>query len=427
MLWVSENGRIYRGKASQNRSDGNLDLRDADFNAILTLLDEGSEASPGIDPIFKYSRSYGQDVLTVQQYAGVIRTDTGCQLEILPKISKKTDAESARKLLVKMLIELNDSPFKAGTLADLSAHKMPLFEFLMRQFLEHVGEIVRKGIARTYIDLSDNLIYLRGKLQLTEHIKHNAWLHSRVYCEFDEFEIDRPINRLVRAALGIVERLTQDADNQQRCRELLFCFEGVPPSRDFPRDFREVRQDRLIRHYEPAIPTCRLILERLNPLTRHGTSRAVSMLFPMAAVFEDYVAAKLPNLLDGWRVRTQVRGQALVERHVGGKIFRLIPDIELRRGDQRVIADTKWKLLDESDRRNRYNISQPDIYQLFAYLRKYLAHLDNRRVVLIYPRTETFQGPLEPFWYKEGKEVLYVLPYDLENDQIELHDVLLTH
>lgn len=427
MLWVSEHGRIYRGKACRNRQDGCLELGDEDFDAILTLLDEGAESAPGLDPIFKYSRSYGQDVLTVQQYAGVVRTDTGCQVEILPKISKTTNAATARELLVKMLIELKESPFKHGTLSNLSAHEMPLFEFLMRQFLEHVGEIVRKGIARTYVEREDNLVYLRGKLKLSEHIKRNAWIKSRVYCEFDEFEIDRPINRLIRAALDIVSQLTGSSDNQQRCREMLFWFDSVSPSRDFSQDFRAVRQDRLIRHYEPAMPTCRLILERLNPLTQHGSSRAVSMLFPMAQVFENYVASKLPGLLDGWHIRTQVRGQALIERHVGGKLFNLIPDLELRQGKRRVIADTKWKLLDESDRRNRYNISQPDIYQLFAYSRKYLADHVDRCVMLIYPRTDYFQRPLEPFWYKEGEEVLYVLPYDLETDEIDFSALTAVH
>ena len=70
-----------------------------------------------------------------------------------------------------MLIELAESPFKEGTVADLRAHEMPLFEILMRQFLEHVGDIVRKGIARTYVDLQDNVVFLRGKLQLAEHIR----------------------------------------------------------------------------------------------------------------------------------------------------------------------------------------------------------------------------------------------------------------
>ena len=74
--------------------------------------------------------------------------------------------------------------------------------------------------------------------------------------------------------------------------------------------------------------------------------------------------------------------------------------------------------MDESDRRDNYGISQSDVYQLFAYSPRYLAEQARQRVVLIYPRTNSFQKPLRPFWYRQDHEVLYVLPYDLETDQL---------
>ena len=416
MLWVAEHGRIFRGATNEKLSNGDLQLSEKDFDSILTLLDDSSQSE--LEPVFRYLRSYGHDLLTAQQYAGLIRTDTGCQIEILPKISRKADSASARELLVKMLIELTESPFKEGTLADLRAHEMPLFEILMRQFLQHVGDIVRKGIARTYVGLQENVVFLRGKLQLTQHIRRNASNNGRLYCEFDEYEINRPINRLIKRALEIVYQSTNDTDNQQHCREFLFWFDRVPGTQDYETDFRLVRQDRLIQHYQPAMPTCRLILEGLNPLTHQGDRRALSVLFPMNQVFESYVSVKLKKLLPGWHVNTQVRGRALVEKHLGKKFFNLIPDLELCQGQERVIGDIKWKLLDQNDRKNNYGISQADIYQLFAYSRKYLATQRQRKVILIYPRTDSFNIPLRPFWYQENEEVLYVLPYDLDEDRL---------
>lgn len=416
MLWVAEHGRIYRGSSDKNLSDGHLQLSSDNFSSVLTLLDDSSQSD--MEPIFRYSRSYGRDLLTVQQYTGVIRTGSGCHIEILPKISRRGDPEAARALLVKMLIELRDSPFKEGTVADLCAHDMPLFEILMRQFLDHVGDIVRKGIARTYVSQRNNLVFLRGKLQLAEHIRRNASDQSRLYCEFDEYEIDRPVNRLIKGALEIVNRLTQDVTNQQRCREFLFWFDQAPGTINSKMDFRAVQQDRLIQHYEPAMPTCRLILEGLNPLTQEGDRRAVSVLFPMNQVFESYVSAKLGQSLRNWRISARVRGQALVEMHRGSKIFKLVPDLEFHRGKERVIADTKWKLLDRNARSEKYGISQADIYQLFAYSRKYLSTQAQRRVILIFPKTDSFDQPLEPFWFEKNRDVLYVLPYNLDEDNL---------
>jgi len=415
-LWVSEHGRIWRGSRNEVLPDGNLRLRKNDFQAIMSLLEEQDDDSPDFTPIFTYSRPQGEDCLKVQNFVGVIRTDSDTQIEILPKLSRKTDPQSARELLVKMLVELEDSPFREGTVADLEAHKMPLFELLLRYFLDQVTDIVRKGIARTYVPHRDNLVFLKGKLQITEHLRRNSVNAARVFCEYDEYEANRPINRLIRGALEIVARLARDPTNQQRCRELLFWFDLVPPTKSPRQDFQRMQRDRLIQHYEPAMPLCRMIIEGLNPLTQRGERSAVSMLFPMERVFEDFVAAKLPEQFRDWRVHTQVGGQALIERHKGGKMFRLRPDLELRRGELRLIADTKWKLIDQTDKSKNYKISQADIYQLFGYLKKYLPDQNLKEVYLIYPLTDAFTEALQPFWYSKPGEKLLVVPYDLDQE-----------
>lgn len=278
--------------------------------------------------------------------------------------------------------------------------------------------VVRKGVARTYVAKQDNLVYLRGKLQLTEHIRRNSYNSTRVYCDFDEYDVDRPINRLIKGALLIVNRLTRDPINQQRCRELLFWFDKVPGTQDPRADFSRVRRDRLVQHYAPAMPLCRLILFGLNPLTQQGENEVVSMLFPMETVFEAYVAAKLPLQFPSWRVSSQVSGQALIDEHLQRRMFYLRPDLVLKQAQTRVIADTKWKLIDETKRSDKYGISQADIYQLFGYTQKYLGHQQHKEVMLIYPACDTFAEALPPFWYRQGSEVLYAVPYDLEKDRL---------
>jgi 5-methylcytosine-specific restriction enzyme subunit McrC len=424
MFAVSEFGTIYRGDTDAILPDGDLQLSAAHFNDVLSLL-EADDADAGHQAVFSYLRPKGREQLRVQNYVGVIRLPDGLQIEVLPKISKRLEAGKARQLLVKMLIELADSPFIEGTIADLEAHKTPLFELLMRCYLEQVTAIVRKGIARDYVAREDNLVFLRGKLSISEHIRRNSRNSSRVYCVYDEFDIDRPINRLIKGALLIVSRTTQDPENQQRCRELLFWFDQVPATTDSRADFQRMRQDRLVQHYAPAMPLCRLILNQLNPLTTQGESRVVSMLFPMESVFESYVAAKLPHQLREWRVSTKMREQALVDEHERRPMFFLEPDLVLSKGDTRVIADTKWKLIDEADRGGKYGISQFDLYQLFGYAQKYLRSQQAKEVVLIYPACDTFRKPLAPFWYERGLNVLYVVPYDLESETAFLPDTSL--
>jgi 5-methylcytosine-specific restriction enzyme subunit McrC len=427
MLTVAEYGRIYKADVDESLPDGNLRLRPKHFEALLTLLDHDEDESPNYAPVFTYLRPKGVEQLRVQNYVGVVRRADGVQIEVLPKISKRLEHDHARNLLVKMLIELSDSPFFEGTAADLEAHNMPIFELLLRCYLEQVTTLVRKGIARTYVTKQDNLVFLRGKLQMTEHIRRNSYNTARVYCEFDEYDADRPINRLIKGALLIVNKLSRDAGNQQRCRELLFWFDAVPGTKDPRTDFQRMRRDRLVQHYAPAMPLCKLILYSLNPLTQQGENQVVSMLFPMETVFEAYVAAKLPAQLRRWRVSSQATGKALIEGHLDRKMFNLKPDLLLTRSKEHVIADTKWKLINQANRSEKYGISQSDIYQLFAYAQKYLDNQQHREVLLVYPASDTFDRPLDPFWYRKGNEVLHVVPYDLNNETLILPTESLLH
>lgn len=417
MLWVSEYGRVFRGVESRNRLHNDLELTKADFDSVLSLLEDTEDSN--LSSVFRYYKHAGVECLRVQNYVGVIRTENECQFEILPKIASSATQQTARNLLVKMLVELQDSPFKQGTTAELQAHKMSFLETFLRYFLDQVANVVRQGIARSYVSENENLVYLRGKLQLTEHLKHNMFRKTQFHCEFDEYDSNRPINRLIKRALEVVLRESHDAVNLQHCRELLFWFDRVPPSMDVDRDFRSLRQDRLVQHYSPAMPSCKLILEGLNPLTQSGANRTIALLFDMNTVFQDYVIAKLSDQFPWFQVQAQTKGSHLVESFDHWARFSLIPDIELqhKRSSYRIIADCKWKLLDASQ--PNHGISQSDMYQIFAYCKKCLFSQEEKCVLLIYPKTGEFVAPMGPFYFdKKMRERLYVLPFDLENDTL---------
>ena len=77
------------------------------------------------------------------------------------------------------------------------------------------------------------------------------------------------------------------------------------------------------------------------------------------------------------------------------------------------MLDTKWKVIDQGKASNNYEISQYDMYQLFAYGKKYQDHqAPPPLLVLLYPKHERFTQPLGDFDYGNGL-VLKVIPLDL--------------
>jgi len=381
-------------------------------------------ADAGDSPWLRWTQRRGRRAIQVTSFVGVIRTPDGYQIEVLPKVGKAIGggATEARQLLIEMLCCLPGFRHVLTNSAQLSAARMPLLEIFISEFLRTVERIVKHGVRSDYRQRQDNLFALRGKLLISPHIRQNLFRADRFFTEHDEFSTDRPENRLLHAALRRVLLLTGTQANQQLARELDFVFADIPPSTQTRIDFQQVRLDRGMGYYADALAWARLILNEESPLTGSGKHTAPSLLFPMEAVFEAYVAKHLARqLASPFILKTQARSHHLV-RHREKNWFRLKPDLLVRDSDRNLLVlDTKWKLLNsvKANGTDKYGLSQSDFYQLHAYGINYLDGIGD--VVLIYPRTDSFDHPLPVFDFPKASGMrLWVLPFCLRERRLKL-------
>lgn len=380
----------------------------------------------------KWAQRRGRRVIQVTSFVGVIRAPNGFQIEVLPKVGKAVGggAAEARQLLIEMLRCLQGFRHIQTDSAKLSAAQMPLLEIFISEFLLAVENIVKRGLRSNYRQRQDNLFALRGKLLSSPHLRQNMFRADRFFTEHDEFTTNRPENRLLHAALCRVLLLTGTQANQQLARELDFVFFDVPPSTQTRVDFQQVRLDRGMGYYATALAWARLILNEESPLTGSGDHTAPSLLFPMEAVFEAFVAKHLARQLTPPHIlKTQARSHHLV-RHRDRDWFRLKPDLLVRDSDQDLLVlDTKWKLLDglKANGTDKYGLSQSDFYQLHAYGQSYLDGEGD--VVLIYPKTDSFDRPLPVFTFPNSSGLrLWVLPFCLKRRELLIpSDAMFAH
>lgn len=366
----------------------------------------------------------GRRAVQVTSFVGVIRAPGGYQIEVLPKVGKAIDGGEveARQLLIEMLRCLGGFRHIQTDNAKLLATRMPLLEVFIAEFLRSVQHLVNRGLRSDYRAQLGNLFALRGKLHMAAHLRQNLFRRDRFFAEFDEFSPNRPENRLLHAALKRVLAWTSSQVNQQLARELRFVFVDIPASEHPSTDFQRVRLDRGMAHYEGALDWARLILEDESPLTGAGGHHVPSLLFPMEAVFEAFVARHLARQLgQGFKLRTQARSLALV-RHLEQSWFRLKPDLLLQDSKvSRLVLDTKWKLIDGSQATgsDKYGLDQGDFYQLLAYGQNYLDGQGD--VVLIYPKTDALNKALPVFEFPKSSELrLWVLPFCLKQKKLLL-------
>ncbi len=356
----------------------------------------------------------GRQWLRLDSHVGVLGSPCGQVIEILPKHHDEGDCEqSSRQLLCKLIASSLDLPSREVDEAGLQLFDTSLSEWVMRQFLRALEHLLKRGLRFDYQRIEEEQRFLRGQLDVVKQMRQPPGRQHCFQIRHDVFLPDRPENRLLQSALTLVCQTAQDADNWRLAHELAGMLHELPASRDISVDFRAWRNDRLMAHYQPIKPWCELILYRQMPKAVAGEYRGISLLFPMEKLFENHVARWLRGrLLPGARLTTQASRHALCQ-HNGGNLFQLQPDLLIEQDAQTWVLDTKWKRLDESDRQNKYGLSQADFYQLFAYGQRYQGGKGD--MALIYPAWRGFTQPLPVFDFGQGLR-LFVLPFDLDGD-----------
>ncbi len=401
-------------------------------NALIGSAADFSEPLPGLcilpAPLFQSLRqlavdtdgAYGLLTLVVQKrrelirvghFVGLLRLPNGLQLDILPGI---TTAQNPRLVLLAMLRHLKNSPFKRLSSAATQAVQLPLWDVFVRAFLAELEQLVRQGVQQAYVPTEANERFWKGTFQAARHQRENAWQAARVAVRYDKRTTDIAPNRLLKTTLLFVQSRTADPASRLRIGQLLQTFGNVPVSASVARDRLTIdRLSRLFRHYGPALRWTQALLDGRAFGVQKGTDTVnLSLLFPVARVFEEYVAH---GILSGWpdtgHVTVQESSAHLVDAHGGAPKFKLRPDIIIRQGSRTLVMDTKWKFVNGQESGNgNYGIEQADLYQLYAYGKKYAAD----DLFLIYPANETFREPLAVFGY-DATTRLHVVPFDPAN------------
>ncbi|MGE8683617.1 MAG: McrC family protein [Acinetobacter sp.] len=364
----------------------------------------------------------GRRKLKLDQYVGVIETPCGTRIEILPKHiefkegqNKNEVVKKERELLQEMLRVSLHLPYREAGAAQLNRFRQPLHEWIISQFLASFERLVQRGLRFDYNRVQEDQKFLRGQLQHVKYMRQPPAKKHIFPIEHDVYEVNRPENRLIRTALEIVCKKTKDASNWKLAQELRLMTSEIPRSQNIRQDLRQWQSGRLLALYDEIKPWTELILGEYMPVSTAGEWRGMSLLFPMEKLFEHYVAYHLRCNLPDYTVKTQHATEHICQ-HQESKIFKLKPDIFIERpNDKNIVMDTKWKLIDQTDRRGRYGLKDSDIQQMFAYSHYYLDH--ESEVILVYPyRTEKFTKPLDEFGFRETNGArLRVLPFNVDN------------
>ena len=332
-------------------------------------------------------------VITARNFVGTISLGDGTVIEIIPKIVSDAgnDAEyaDAKKVLLNMLRTVFNISPKQFRMTDLEIRRLTILDIFIRMFVREVQAIVKRGLQSAYIAHSANEKFLKGRIDFASHIRMNIVRKDRIFCNYDLFHLNRPENRLLKTALELLLLKTNCDQNHRDILLLLLAFDDVDKSPDIDTDFATVTLDRNMAHYDTALRWCNVFLRNKSFMPLPGTKKtaaekAYALLYPMERLFESFVATYIRRgAKDSFTVEAPGKGSYLFDEP---RRFEIRPDIVLSSGapSNTIVIDTKWKMLSSESLKN-YGIAQSDMYQMYAYQKKYAA----KKVIAIYPLSES--------------------------------------
>ena len=258
--------------------------------------------------------------------------------------------------------------------------------------------LLKRGIARDYIEVREDLRGIRGKLDPSEMAKRALRSRGLAACEYEELSIDILHNRILHSTLDRLRRMPDlDEEVSREVRSACAKLAGVrvlPLNRSL---FGQVQIHRNQRMYRFLLSVCRLAYEQLVPHERIGAHRFQRFdAKTMHALFEDFVVAFFHREQTEFSVN---RGSRRIDFLNDGTrqdqrkwIPRMEADAILESNERRIILDTKYYTEALSTRYDSQKLNSEHLYQLLAYLRNRQAAKPIgpwHEGMLLYPKVET--------------------------------------
>ncbi|MDE0159615.1 MAG: restriction endonuclease [Candidatus Dadabacteria bacterium] len=361
--------------------------------------------------------SWGHREVKFASYCGVISLGD-ISIEILPKIYgiEADDAGSSRKALVHMLYRAQRMKLHETGTAKIDLQKRFLLDIFILHFCKLLRAQMTRGMIRKYVSRKENLKVLRGKLEIGEHIKQNLVHKERMFCQYDELSADNLYNRILKCVLAIMLKEAKGNHTLRQVSELLGRFDAISDCAADAVMLDQLIFDRLNERYKPVFDQCRYFLDGLFPNVITGKKDCLTLLFDMNRLFEEYVGSQLrkEGRVQGIRTREQgpLKYFARLENS-DEKVFGMKPDFSFinRKNQIVMIADAKWKILDEGEK--NLAISQTDMYQMGSYASRYGV----TSLALLYPMQKNLTERVKIALLGEIGTTLHVVPIDIRKEK----------
>lgn len=254
-----------------------------------------------------------------------------------------------------------------------------LFNFLLFLFPHYLKTSMRKGLFKEYIRHNYNDGYVKGTIDIARHIEKNTPFTGNVAYSQREFSYDNSLMELVRHTIEFIKRkpyggkiLIKVKDEVKLVIDATQGYEPYDRQRIIEQNKKNAVRHAYFREYLALQRLCLLILRHQKHQIGSGSKQIYGILFDGAWLWEEYVNSLIEDIF----YHPMNKGGKGAQRLFEGNTGLIYPDFISRDNEARIIADAKYKPID--------NIGNRDYLQVLAYMFRF----DAKVGFYLYPEAE---------------------------------------
>lgn len=265
---------------------------------------------------------------------------------------------------------------------------------LFAEIIAHgVSYQIKQGLHRRYIEYSDHLTTMRGKLNLNDTIKFRSSARQVLACEYDEYSVDNIFNQILKSTmLLLLKHPKVKAERKHNLKRLLPYFSTVSEADLKSVRWKFLRFDRNSRTYRMLLYLCYFIVDNILLTTERGSynlqsysDEKLSRLFEKFVL--EYYKRHHPECNPSAK---QIKWNIIEDESPAKDILPILQtDIYLTIGDRTLIIDTKYYSQSMQTRYEKRTIHSNNHAQIFQYVINHdKNHTGKTDGMLLYARTQ---------------------------------------
>ena len=364
-------------QALLDRTLDNLSIEDSIF-----IFPNDLKHSPDLDKDQKIFETVNQEIKT-----GNVIGFLGCDQERLTISSRFSDESNDHFLhyLLQKVLNIN--------LTSLDVSLSPedkLYQLLIYLFPKYLQVALRKGLYKEYQQFFHNDSYVKGVLDVGNHLKRNVPFMGNIAYKTREFTYDNPLMQLIRHTIEYIKIQKSFRSLLDNNRETIAEIIRVSPSYKLADRAKIIRMNKIkpIRHayfreYRKLQELCLMILSQEKHGLGYQEQKIHGILFDVSWLWEEYVYTLLPKVFIHPRNKDKTDGISVFlndKNHENCKRRdrKIYPDFYDR--ERKFVLDAKYKKLEDTEK----GINREDLFQLISY--SYI--LKAEKAGLIFPSME---------------------------------------